>query len=175
MPDSRKRLYTSVRQVFNALEKNQLLVQAQVRHFWSKIEKNAAAGGPRVYWLPRKVELVPPRMVAYPAILPGPNGANRQVQLNCANDKQALVEVWLYAEQGRPDVDIEDLFDLYGLALKEVLLVESDYGFRADWVEQDQLSVSTDCMRGALSLRIPLIEQQPVAPLADDNVSLRDS
>lgn len=178
MPDSRKRLYTSVRQVFEALEKNQRLVHvgnAGVRHFWGKVEKQAAAVGPRVYWLPRKIELVPPKMTAYPAVLPGPNGANRQVHLYAKNDKKTLVEIWLYTEQGRPDVDIEDLFDLYSLALADVLLVESEYAFEANWAEQDALSIATDCMRAALTLRIPLIEQQPVAPMADDNVALRDT
>jgi hypothetical protein len=175
MPDSRQKLYTSVRQVYEELEKNQRLVHAGVRHFWSKVEKQGTAVGPRVYWLPRKLSLAPPKMTSYPAILPGPNGANRTVHLDAINDKRSRVEVWLYAEQGRPDIDIEDLFDLYALALKDVLVVESEYSFEADWQEQDALSVATDCMRGSLTFINPLIVQKPVAPMADDNVSLRDT
>lgn len=175
MPESRQKLYTSVREVYEELAKNQRLVQAQVRHFWAKVEKQGAAVGPRVYWLPRKLSLTTPKMTSYPAIIPGPNGANRTAHLDAINDKRARVEIWLYAEQGKPGLDIEDLFDLYGIALKDVLVVESEYSFEADWQEQDALSVATDCMRGVLTFVNPLIVQKPVAPLADDNVSLRDA
>jgi hypothetical protein len=175
----RSKLYLSTRQVFEELEKNQLLVHANgpgipgVKHFWGKPDKQGAGVGLRAYWMPRRIEkLLPPRMTAYQVVLPGPNGANRTVHLYPKYDKPILVEIWLYAEQGQPKIDIERLFELYALALAQVLLVESDYGFSGDWIEQDALSVATDCMRCQLQMRIPLIEQHPVALCTDDSVSL---
>lgn len=175
----RSKLYLSTRQVFEELEKNQRLVHANgpgvpgVKHYWGKVEKQSASSGLRAYWVPRGIgRLLPPRMTAYQAVLPGPNGANRTVHLYPPYDKPVSVEVKLLAEQGKPNIDIERLFDLYALALKDVLLVEADYSLSGEWDEQESLSVGSDCMRCQLQFRIPLIEQHPVAPCEDDNVSL---
>lgn len=166
-------LYLTARAVYAALEANERLTQAGVRHYWGKVDKAAAGVQLRAYWLPRRLQLASPKLTAYRAVQPGPNNANRTVNIDAVNDKVTSVDVWLFAEQGQPTVDIERLFDLYSLALFDVLKVESEYSFSGDWQEQDGVSVATDQLRCALTFRNPLVVQQTIAPLNDDNVTLR--
>jgi hypothetical protein len=82
------------------------------------------------------------------------------------------VSLTLYGEVGGASVDIFDLWTLYTLAAADVLKIEAMYSMTGAVVPREGVSVATDQIRGQLSFRIPIVDLQPHARAAADNVSL---
>jgi hypothetical protein len=165
-------LYRSPRQVFDAFSGNARLVQAKVRHYWGKIEEQGIASGARALWQVGDLRNVPPYQPRY--IIQAPDAAGRKGEFTAIakNDAMVSVSLTLYGEVGGASVDIFDLWTLYTLAAADVLKIEAMYSMTGAVVPREGVSVATDQIRGQLSFRIPIVDLQPHARAAADNVSL---
>lgn len=165
-------LYRSPRQVFDAFSGNARLVQAKVRHSWSKVEEQPLGCLARALWQVADLRNVPPYQPRY--IIWAPDAAGRKGEFTAIvkNDAMVSVSLTLYAEVGGASVDIFDLWTLYTLAAADVLKIEAMYSLTGSVVPREGVSVATDQIRGQLSFRIPIVDLQPHARAAADNVSL---
>lgn len=165
-------LYRSPRQVFDAFAANWRLVQAKVRHNWGKIEEQPLGCLARVLWQVGDLRNVPPYQPRYTVLLPAADGRKQEFTAVAKNDAMVTAMVTLYSEVGGASVEIFELWALYTLAAADVLKVEAMYSFQGAIVPREGTSVATDQIRAQLTFRIPIIDLQPHARAAADNVSL---
>lgn len=165
-------LYRSPRQVFDAFAANARMAQAQVRHYWGKLEEQSLGCLGRVLWQLGDVDNVPPYQPRYLVTLPDAAGRKREFTAVAKNDAMVSVALTLYTEVGGAALDIFDLWAQYTLAAADVLKIEAMYKLRGSFVPREGVSTATDQIRGQLTFRIPIVELQPNARAAADNVSL---
>lgn len=159
-----REFYFKLSEVYKDIHLNRRL--AGVNHAFGKKQGQAPSTTPRIRWEPRPDKYRPAEIGGEPAILPGPDGANRQVIIEEFDRRDAGVTIWLYADSHDA---LEDLVIAFRGALSDVLRVDRVYSAPdGETIEPTDEASSTWTYRLPLTVRLICADLYPVTSPTDE-------